>query len=185
MHKFRTLAVSALALIALVAFAVGGASACDGKTSASTASADMQVAGTGCTASAKTASADAKLAGAGCSAHADAKVAGAACCAGASPAKVAMETVRMPSGALAVFYNGADAETISTLQAGVAAKGANFGCGLAGAMAGNENCTVEAANTAHGIMLLVSSEKSELIDEFQQNYAVAMTQHAHAEQGGE
>jgi hypothetical protein len=167
MHKFRTLAVSALAMIALVAFAVGGASACDGKTSASTASADAKVAGIGCTKSI-----DASTAGAGCSSS-------------VSAAKVAMETVRMPSGALAVFYNGTDAETVAYLQTSANAKGAKFGCGLAGAMAGNENCTVEVANTKSGIMLLVSSEKSELIDEFQESYAVAMTQHAQTKTDGE
>ena len=195
MRNLKIFSVATLALVTVLAFAQF-AIACDGdKTAAATADAkaacssktDAAVAGAKAACSSKTDAAvagakaacssktDAAVAGAaGCSAKTDAAVAGAGCSAKTGAASVALETVRMPSGALAVFYNGADAATVEHLQTAAALKGASFGCNLAGDMASNENCNIEVANTETGIMLLVTSDQADLLDGFQKDYDVAV-----------
>jgi len=164
MRKLLLITAVSIFVIALASMAMAGGAAC------------TKSAGTASTASA-----------AGCCAKglSTASAAGCTDMKGAH-ASIAIETVRMPSGALAIFYNGADAATVATLQTGAKDHGANFGCGLAAGVAANENCKVEVANTEHGIMMLVSSPKTEVIDAVAAQYQVAVAAHAEKPaQGGE
>jgi hypothetical protein len=112
------------------------------------------------------------------------KTAGAGCSTSMGDHAVAIETVRMPSGALAIFYNGKNAATVAKLQAGAKENGAKFGCGLAAGVAANENCSVEVANTERGILMLVTSPKAEVLDQVAAQYEVAAVAHAEAPAGG-
>ena len=93
----------------------------------------------------------------------------------ASKANVAnaikVETVRMPSGAMAVFYHGTNAEAVSYLQASAEKGCSGFACNLAKGMAADENCKVEMAKTESGVMMLVTSEKAEILDGYAAQYA--------------
>lgn len=203
MRKLKILTVSTLAIMALVALTISVAGACDGakKADATTASTDAKVATSGCSAKAAQA-ADAKTAGAsGCSVKAaGTKTAGVAGCsanaaaladghcksaAAAGPADLVMETVRMPSGALAVFYSGETDATIAALQAKAGMSPAEVGCDIAKCMSTNEFCKVEVAKTARGLMMLVTSDKPEVLDGYQERYTLAMTTETNADESGE
>lgn len=190
MRKLSLILLGTLSVLAFVAFSAGAADACDGKTSTAKAAkaetAEAKVAGAGGCSASKTAAVDAKVAGAGCSKSASTamKVAGAGCASkSAGTASVAIETVRMPSGALAVFYNGRSEAAVASLHEKFEAKGASFGCDMASNMAENGDCSVEAAATEQGIMLLVTSEKAEVLDEYQSAYQVASAAHEEANDG--
>ena len=150
------------------------AGACDSKTS--TAAAKTAKAGA-CDSSAKAASAT-KVAGAGCSSSASsAKMAKSGeCSSDASNAKMAvkLETVRMPSGAMAVFYHGKNAETVAYLQASAKGVCQAFACDLAKNLAADENCTGEMATTDTGVMMLVTAEKAEVVDQYEAQYAAVI-----------
>ena len=96
----------------------------------------------------------------------------------ASKANVAnaikVETVRMPSGAMAVFYHGTNAEAVSYLQASAEKGCSGFACNLAKGMAADENCKVEMAKTESGVMMLVTSEKAEILDGYAAQYAAVV-----------
>jgi len=194
----RILKISAIAALALTTlFAMSSfAVACDKTAKTETASAEtaaVKTAGAACSSSAETASvktagaagcasgATASVAGAGCTKGADAatagtKVAGATCSSSKTasmPADLAVEAVRMPSGALAVFYTGTSEATVAGIHAKAAKGAAGFGCDLAGSMAGNESCNVEVVNIKNGVMMLVSSEKADILDQYQKQYEVA------------
>jgi hypothetical protein len=146
------------------------AGTCASKTAAQTASTTQ--AGT---CASKTA---AQTAGAtGCSKAASATTAGMGCSGSqASAAKydIAVETVKLPSGALAVIYTGKDADSVAMLQSAANGTVADFGCPNVQKMVASENCTVEMASTEDGLMFLCTSDDVALIDSFQKNYEVAM-----------
>jgi hypothetical protein len=179
MSKFKVIALAATLIMATTGLAI----ACD-KT-ASTASAETASAeGCASAATAQTASAagcasaaTAQTAGAGCASSATAQTAGAGCASGAnvSAQTVQLETVRMPSGAMAVFYNGTDAETVAFLQSKANEGCSGFVCDMAKGMAADENVTTEIAATDTGVMILVTP-KSDVasVDKYEEQYAVVV-----------
>jgi hypothetical protein len=129
----------------------------------------------GCDSSAKAATAT-KVAGAGCATSAT-KTASMGDCE-STQAKMAkavkLETVRMPSGAMAVFYHGKNAEAVAYLQKSAESGCQGFACDLAKNLAADENCTVEMAKTESGVMMLVTSEKADVVDQYEARYAAVM-----------
>jgi hypothetical protein len=148
------------------------AGGCEG--SAKAAAAKTAKAG-GCDSSAKAATAT-KVAGAGCATSAT-KTASMGDCE-STQAKMAkavkLETVRMPSGAMAVFYHGKNAEAVAYLQKSAESGCQGFACDLAKNLAADENCTVEMAKTESGVMMLVTSEKADVVDQYEARYAAVM-----------
>ena len=157
------------------------AEACASTAAAKTASAEACTS----TAAAKTASAEAcgssaataQTAGAGCTSGAAAQTAGASCSSDAkvSAQTVQIETVRMPSGAMAVFYNGTNAETVAFLQSKASEGCSGFVCDMAKGMAADENVATEIAATEHGVMILVTA-KSDVhsVDKYEEQYAAVV-----------
>jgi hypothetical protein len=117
-----------------------------------------------------------KTAGAGCSSAATAQTAGAGCSSDAkvSAQTVQIETVRMPSGAMAVFYNGTNAETVAFLQSKANEGCSGFVCDMAKGMAADENVATEIAATEHGVMILVTSTEPATVDKYEEQYAAVV-----------
>jgi hypothetical protein len=196
MSKFKVLALAATLVLATAGLAIAGD--CGSKASAETASASgCTSAATAETAAAKTASAEgcassatAKTASAeGCTSAATAQTAGAGCTgaaaqtAGAGCASdanvtartVQLETVRMPSGSMAVFYNGTNAETVAFLQSKANEGCSGFVCDMAKGMAADENVTTEIAATETGVMILVTPKADVAsVDKYEEQYAVVV-----------
>ena len=189
MSKFKVLALAATLVMATAGLAIAGD--CGTKASAETASAEgCSSAATAETAAAKTASAagcasaataqtaSAKTASAeGCASAATAQTAGAGCAsdANASAKTVQLETVRMPSGSMAVFYNGTDAETIAFLQSKANEGCSGFVCDMAKGMAADENVTTEIAATETGVMILVTAKSDATsVDKYEEQYAAVV-----------
>ena len=149
MSKFKVLALAATLIMATAGLAI----ACDKTADASTASAE------GCTKGASAQTAAAQTASA------------EGCTKGASAQTVKLETVRMPSGSLAVFYHGQDAETVAFLQASAENGCGGFVCDMAKSMAADENVTTEIATTETGVMILVTSDNPEVVDGYEAQYA--------------
>jgi len=144
MSKFKVFALVATLIMATAGLAI----ACDKTADASTASA------------------------AGCASAAKAETASAAGCSkGASAQTVKLETVRMPSGSLAVFYHGQNAETVAFLQSSASEGCSGFVCDMAKSMAADHNVTTEIATTETGVMILVTSDNSEAVDGYEAQYA--------------
>ena len=198
MRILKILSLSALLLVGTASLVL----ACDGKAKAEGASASASCAehanaeaasaaqckGAANASAVKTAdvtgcrSAAVKTAGAaGCTAAETASASG--CAKSATAGAVQVETVRMPSGALAVFYNGANEQAVEFLQAS-AEKGCHgFACHLAQSMAADEKCTVEMAETEHGVMILVTAEDPAVVDAYEAQYAAVMSGDTDEEQG--
>ena len=163
---------SAASTAAVKTASAGG---CDSKNAATAKTASAG----GCDKSAATASTT-KVAGAGCSSSATAavKTAMGGCDSENSQAKMAkalkVETVRMPSGAMAVFYHGKNAETVAFLQKSAEKGCQGFACDLAKSLAADENCKVEMAMTETGVMMLVTSEKADVVDQYEAQYAAVI-----------
>ena len=155
MSKFKVIALAATLIMATAGLAI----ACDKTADASTASA----AGCASAATAQTASA------AGCASASTASAEG--CAKGASAKTVKLETVRMPSGSLAVFYHGQNAETVAFLQSSASEGCSGFVCDMAKSMAADENVTTEIAATETGVMILVTSDSAEVVDGYEAQYA--------------
>lgn len=198
MSKFKVLALAATLVMATAGLAIAGD--CDSKASAETASASgCSSAATAETAAAKTASAEGCASGAaaktastegcasgaaaqtasaeGCASGAAAKTAGAGCSSDAnvSAQTVQLETVRMPSGSMAVFYNGTNAETVAYLQSKANEGCSGFVCDMAKGMAADENVTTEIAATEHGVMILVTAKSDAAsVDKYEEQYAAVV-----------
>lgn len=191
MRTLKILALSATLVVATAGLALAGG-ACDGKAKAESASAKAACSSTaavqtasatgGCAsgASAQTAGVKAEVAGAGCASGAvkTADAAGAGCSAekAAMAKAIKVETVRMPSGAMAVFYSGSCEKSTAFLQASAEGGCQGFACDLAKAIAADQNCTVEMAKTQHGVMMLVTSPKAEVVDGYAAKYAAVLAQ---------
>lgn len=80
---------------------------------------------------------------------------------------ISVETTRMPSGALVVMYRGKDESTVAYLQAASCNKATEFCCPLTSRLAANEDCHVEIAKTKDGAVIVVTSQKPELVDEYE------------------
>ena len=168
MSKFKVLALAATLIMATAGLAI----ACDKTADASTASA----AGCASAATAQTASA------AGCASASTASAEG--CSKGATAKTVKLETVRMPSGSLAVFYHGQNAETVAFLQSSASEGCGGFVCDMAKSMAADENVTTEMAITETGVMILVTSNSPEAVDGYEAQYAaVTASMNEQDEQG--
>lgn len=157
------------------------AGTCESKTAAAqTASA------TGCSKSAASSSAT-TVAGTGCASKTSAtQTAGAGCSSSqASAAKydIAIQTVKMPSGALAVMYSGNDADTVAMLHSAANGTAADFGCPNVQNMVATEGCSVEMASTENGLIFLCTSDDVALIESFQKSYEVAAATPVEEEQG--
>lgn len=96
---------------------------------------------------------------------------------------VKLETVRMPSGALAVFYHGKNAETVAYLQKSAEGGCQGFACDLAKSLAADENCKVEMAQTKSGVMMLVTAEQTDVVDGYEAQYAAVIASTSGEEQG--
>lgn len=188
MTKFKVLALCATLIMATAGLAI----ACDkGSSSASAETASAEVASAGCASSAavKTAgagcasSAAVKTAGAGCASGAAAQTAGAGCASGAGVTEqtVQVETVRMPSGSMAVFYNGTNAETVAFLQSKANAGCSGFVCDMAKSMAADTNVTTEIAATDKGVMILVTASDAAAVDPYEEKYAALTAAPAQAD----
>ena len=165
---------SAEACASTAAAQTASAEGCASKASAETAAAKTASAGS-CGSSASTAAV--KTAGAeGCSSAATAQTAGAGCSSDAkvSAQTVQIETVRMPSGAMAVFYNGTNAETVAFLQSKANEGCSGFVCDMAKGMAADENVATEIAATEHGVMILVTSTEAATVDKYEEQYAAVV-----------
>ena len=77
----------------------------------------------------------------------------------------------MPSGSLAVFYHGQNAETVAFLQSSASEGCSGFVCDMAKSMAADENVTTEIAATETGVMILVTSDSAEVVDGYEAQYA--------------
>ncbi len=166
----------------MAACAAKGATASTASTTATAATATT--AGVGCSKTASAASTT-TVAGVGCSKTA-AQTAGAGCSTATAKAAgydVAIETVKLPSGALAVMYNGQDADTVAMLHSAANGSASEFGCGLVQKMTQAENCKVEMASTESGLIFLCTSDDAELIASFQKNYEIAQASPVEDEQG--
>ena len=118
----------------------------------------------------------AAYAGPGCgAAKADAQKTGAGCA--YSSTKTAalqgleIETTRMPSGAMLVFYSSDNAETVKTLHASAATGSEGFDCRLCQKIAGDAECTIELALVENGIVALVMAEDAATVDAYEKQYA--------------
>jgi hypothetical protein len=87
-----------------------------------------------------------------------------------------VETVRMPSGALMVFYSSDKPEVVLAMQE-KAVKGATAFdcCGICREMANAKDCKVELVAYSHGVVAFVTSETKETIDGFEKQYAALTT----------
>lgn len=187
MSRFKVLALTATLIMATAGLSMAcdkGASSASAEGSASSAAVETASA-EGCASGAAAQAAGAeggastaavKTAGAGCSATgATAKTAGAHCEGSASAQTVKVETVRMPSGAMAVFYHGTDAETVAYLQSKAAAGCGGFVCGMAKSMAADDHVSTEIAPTETGVMILVTSTDEGVVDGYEAQYAAMTT----------
>jgi hypothetical protein len=157
------------------------AEGCASGAAAKTASAEGCASG----AAAKTASAEGCASGVaaqtasaeGCASGAAAQTAGAGCSSDAnvSAQTVQLETVRMPSGSMAVFYNGTNAETVAYLQSKANEGCSGFVCDMAKGMAADDNVTTEIAATEHGVMILVTAKSDAAsVDKYEEQYAAVV-----------
>ncbi len=169
MRILKTIALSTIFVLATASLAL----ACDGK-NAKNASASEHA---GCSAKAEVSAAAATTASS-CASKAAVKTAGASCKAGDAEAAswtqaIQVETVRMPSGALAVFYTGSCEKSTAMLQASAEEGISAFACPLAQGMAADESLTTEMAKTEHGVMILVTAKDEAALDKYEAQFAVA------------
>jgi hypothetical protein len=89
----------------------------------------------------------------------------------ALPEGLQIETVRMPSGALAVLYSSNDVETVKAMQEKAALGASSFDCGICRQMASSSECTVELVAFSNGVIAFVTSESPESIDAYENQFA--------------
>ena len=122
--------------------------------------------------------------GACASKGAAAQTAGAGCASDAnvSAQTVQIETVRMPSGSMAVFYSGTNAETVAFLQSKANEGCSGFVCDMAKGMAADETATTEIAATDSGVMILVTAKSDAAsVDKYEEQYAAVVASMSEAE----
>jgi hypothetical protein len=107
-------------------------------------------------------------AGAGCPAAA------AAMAANISPSDIDIEAVRMPSGMMAVLYTGKTEAAAKYLAIQAQNGCASFGCPITREMAANEHCKVQMAAVSNGVLVLVQSDDSQVLDGYAKKIEVAM-----------
>lgn len=114
-------------------------------------------------------------------AHCNTKTAGAAgksCAYGKTasmPEGLKIETFRMPSGGLAVFYTSDKAEVVKTLQEKAVAGADNFCCGICREMANAKDCKVELVPFSGGVLAFVTANEPTKLDAFEKQFAALTT----------
>ena len=76
-----------------------------------------------------------------------------------------VETARLPSGALVVMYRGKNDNAVAYLQAASEGPAESFCCPLTRSLAENADCSVEITKITDGALVVVTSEKTEVVDE--------------------
>jgi hypothetical protein len=193
MKTLKVLAISALCTALAASAALAGANCTkSGATAAGTgaggsaATVHAASAGDGAGCGAKATNASVTTAGTGCAKSAAMAASGAGCHS-AKAAKVAaadidMETVKMPSGVMAVLYTGKTPEAKAYLaDAAKAGCASSFACPITREMASSEHCKVEIGVTSAGVMVLVKADNDQVRDEFAKKFEVAMTEAQTAE----
>ena len=118
-----------------------------------------------------------------------AQAGGHACCAGkmaagkschdsktaSLPEGLKVETFRLPSGGLAVFYTSDKPEVIKTMQERAAGGPENFCCGICREMAQAKDCKVELASFSGGVVALVTASEPKTLDVFEKQFAALTT----------
>jgi hypothetical protein len=175
MRSMKIIALSAILVFATASLAM----ACDGKKAESASAKAACAARADAEVAAVTASADGPECAAK-AAKAAVKTASAKCSSMGGDADMAMmanaisvETVRMPSGTMAVFYNGSCSMSTGFLQAAAAKELSEFSCPLAQGMAADDNVTTEMAKTEHGVMILVTAKNEATLDKYEAQYSMA------------
>lgn len=113
-------------------------------------------------------------AGPGCRSSKSASAGSSACTytkSAALPEGLKIETVRMPSGALAVLYSSDDATAITAMHEKAALGAASFDCGICRQMAVSDDCMVELVPFSGGVIAFVTSENPKSIDAYEKQYA--------------
>lgn len=89
----------------------------------------------------------------------------------ALPEGLKVETFRMPSGALAVFYTSENAQVVKTLQDKASAGASSFCCGICREMAQAKDCKVELVPFSTGVLAVVTATEPGSIDKFEKAFA--------------
>jgi len=89
----------------------------------------------------------------------------------ALPEGLKVETFRMPSGSLAVFYTSENAQVVKTLQEKAAAGASSFCCGICREMAQAKDCKVELVSFSTGVLAVVTATEPGSIDKFEKAFA--------------
>jgi hypothetical protein len=87
------------------------------------------------------------------------------------PEGLKVETVRMPSGALAVLYSSDSAEAVKAMHEKAALGAESFDCGICRQMAVSSDCVVELVPFSGGVIAFVTSENPQSIDAYEKQYA--------------
>lgn len=132
-------------------------------------------AGSQCGSNATKASAPASAAAAGCCAS---KQAAASACnakhteaCGGMMQQCKIEATRSSTGDLVVHYKGTTPEAVAYLQNQAAISADKFCCPMTQKMATNEACNVKLTKVEDGIKVVVSSQKREVVDAFEKEFA--------------
>ena len=130
-------------------------------------------AGSQCGSGATKASAQASASGAACCASKQASACNAkhteAC--GGMMQSCKMEATRTAAGDLVVHYIGTTPEAVAYLQNQAAISADKFCCPMTQKMATNEACTVKLTKVADGVQVVVSSQKKEVVDAYEKEFA--------------
>lgn len=146
------------------------ASSCSAKKASRTASThksctakNVKTASTGATCTSK--SVKTVSAGSGCSYSAE-KV--------AMMREMNIETTRLPSGAMLVFYTSDKPEIVQALQKTSADGAESFSCLVCKKIAADANCTVELASLDNGVVALVTAEEPSAVDTYEAEFAALL-----------
>ena len=91
------------------------------------------------------------------------------------PEGLKVETFRLPSGGLAVFYTSDKPEVVKTMQERAAGGAENFCCGICREMAQVKDCKVELASFSGGVVALVTANEPKTLDAFEKQFAALTT----------
>jgi hypothetical protein len=82
-----------------------------------------------------------------------------------------IETTRLPSGALLVFYTSDKPEVVEAMHARATKGASEFDCGVCQQVAASNNCNVELAPFAGGVIAFITSEDAGAIDAYEKQFA--------------
>ena len=87
------------------------------------------------------------------------------------PANCTVEATRLPSGGLVVHYVGSTPEAIAYLHAKAEGSADKFCCKMTQKMATNTNCKVDVTKVSNGVIVYVTSQKREVVDQYEKEFA--------------